>query len=120
MIWGIYIFLDALVNWFWIEHKRQVPNYPVMTITRGWFLILTGIYYDINDSTIFWWITFCVFSFWVFFDAILNTLRGDNIFYIGTNSKIDKFGRKNPELYFVLKVIALLITILSIQKLWMN
>jgi hypothetical protein len=120
MIWAIYIFLDALINWWWIEHKRQVPNYIVLTITRGWFLIIVGILYDINEFNIGWWMLFCTTSFWVMFDPTLNIMRNLNVFYIGTNSKIDSIGLRYPVLYWIAKVIALILVVISVNKLWIK
>lgn len=76
--------------------------------------------YIINELNIGWWMLFFATSFWVIFDPTLNIMRNLNVFYIGTNSKIDSIGLRYPVLYWIAKVIALILVIISIQKLWMN
>lgn len=114
ILWIIYIIADASVNWYWIVKRKTVPNYILLTIVRGLFLILIGISIPILTYLhLALWVPYCVTSFWLFFDPLLNTLRGNKWNYIGGNSTIDKFGRKNPKSYWRLKVASCILFIIS-------
>jgi hypothetical protein len=109
--WIIYILLDVLVNWYWIEKEKQVPNYILSTIVRGWFFILIGITMDIEPSNFISWALFTFCSFWVLFDLSLNFLRGKEWHYLGENSKIDQLGLKYPLPFWIAKLIAFFLMI---------
>lgn len=105
--WILYIVIDALVNWYWIEKLKSVPNYIMLTIVRAWFFILVGITVPVEPDTFLDWLLFTTCSFWVFFDILLNTLRGKKWNYLGENSFIDGLGHKYPIPYWIAKILAL-------------
>jgi len=68
---------------------------------------------DLQQQEFWPFLGFTAGSFWLLFDPILNLMRGKSLFYIGTNSQIDKFGLKYPILYWGLKIVTVGITIYS-------
>jgi hypothetical protein len=108
--WILYILLDALVNWYWIEKLKKIPNYLTSTIVRGWFFIVIGITVPVTPETFIAWFLFTTCSFWVLFDLILNKLRGKPWNYLGENSFIDSIGKKHPSVYWIAKIVALVMT----------
>jgi hypothetical protein len=108
MIWIIYILIDAVINWWWIEKKKSVPDYLWLTIIRANFAIAYGGFIlDVSDfESASKWFFFVTCSFWVLFDLTLNLLRSKSPFYIGTNSFIDRLGNQFPSAYWALKLIA--------------
>ena len=112
ILWLFYIIIDAIANWYMIEKKKSVPDYLPMTLFRGLMLIVIGsLVFHTTLENVWQWILFSTTSFWLLFDILINLLRGKNIFYRGENSAVDKFGRKYPAVYFILKLTALLILI---------
>lgn len=107
--WLIYIILDSIVNWYWIEKIKKIPNYLILTIVRAWFFILIGITVPITPQTFVEWFLFTSCSFWVIFDISLNKLRDKGWRYIGENSFIDRVGKKHPVFYWVAKTIAFIL-----------
>lgn len=120
ILWILYIFVDALINWFIIEKKKINPNHIMLTIFRGWAFIGLGIALDIKPDEILEWFIFCAGSFWVLFDPILNKLRGKALTYVGKlgdeggDSESEKFGVKNPKLYWISKALALVAVIVTL------
>ena len=114
LLWLIYILIDAVVNWYTIEKKKQVPDYLLMTIIRGMIAILFGAFaLDLQQHKLWPFLGFTAGSFWLLFDPILNLMRGKSLFYVGTNAQLDKFGLKYPILYWGLKVAVTVLTIYS-------
>lgn len=110
ILWFIYILIDAFINWYWIEKRKTVPNYMILTIVRGWFFIVIGITVPITPDIFLEWLAFTTCSFWVLFDITLNLLRGKKIIYLGENSFIDSLGRKYPIPFLIAKCAAILTT----------
>jgi hypothetical protein len=106
MIWLLYIAIDATINYWWIEVKKKRPDYLLMFIARGIFVILYGVYIDIQNPREWWPIlAFQLSSFWIIFDLLLNSLRGRNLLYKGKNSGwID---RLPSWIYYPMKLVAL-------------
>lgn len=118
ILWIIYIVIDAIFNWWWIEKKKSVPDYIWLSIGRWMMMIVTGISIPIeNEIEMGWWVLYTGTSFWILFDLLINRFRNKPLFYRGENSKIDQFGNKYPVLYFILKGIAVAGLIVSVVNL---
>ena len=119
ILWVAYIAGDVYYNYYTIEKKGQRPNYLLMNIVRGMAFILYGAFiwdtqYEWRTFFIF---LYCVTSFWLLFDLSLNIARKKHPFYIGKESGwIDQYGFKNPGMYYVGKVVALVLLIWSLQQ----
>ena len=109
--WIAYIIIDVLVNWYWIEKEKKVPNYIILTIVRIWFFIAAGITVPIEPSTFLRWLLYCFCSFWVLFDLGINLMRGKRWNYLGTNSFIDSLGIMYPQPFWAIKGLCLVIFI---------
>lgn len=121
LLWIAYIFLDVWINFYIIEINKSRPNYLLMNIVRGGVFILYGAFvWDFQAN--FWYLNiaiFCVTSFWLCFDILLNRFRRKHLLYIGPESGwIDRFGFKNPALYYACKVAALVLLIMSIINIY--
>jgi len=88
--WALTLFSLALIQWYIIEKKHRRPNkwfwYFIRLITGGlflwWFVRLGFIWY--------WAAVFEVFTFWFFFNSILNIMRGKPVAYLSrTGDQID-------------------------------
>lgn len=108
ILWPLYILLDAIVNWWWIEKEKSVPNYLVLTIVRGWFFILIGAAVGVTPESFPGFLLYCTTSFWVLFDPVFNKFRSKPFFYLGENSTIDQLGKKYPLPFWVLKTVSLI------------
>jgi hypothetical protein len=117
-VWIIFILADAFVNFYQIEKVKTVPNYYQSTIIRGMASILHGILANSQSLDDFKWLfLFQITSFWLIFDLTLNKLRKKPLFYVGSNSLIDRFFRKKPVWILVFaKVVAVFVAILSFIK----
>lgn len=113
LIWVLLIGLEVFRNWYMIENKKSKPNYLVSFILRGMAFILYG---SLIWSTKYEWFTFtiflyCVTSFFILFDPLLNITRGKDWYYVGHSSGwIDRFatsGKIQRVAYWTLKGLAL-------------
>lgn len=104
MIWLLYILTEVIINWYLIEKKKTEPNYLQLTMIRGIAFILYGVLVDVKTYTeIIQLFLYCTASFWLLFDIGINLFRRKHIFYLGTNAKIDNFGRLYPYIYWTIK-----------------
>lgn len=116
-LWLLYIGFDVWTNYTIIEQNRSRPNYLLLNIVRGAAFIVYGSFvWDFQPEI--WYANifiFCTTSFWILFDLSLNIARKKHPLYIGAESGwIDRWGFKNRGLYYICKVFALVIMILSI------
>lgn len=121
LLWLFYIAADVWTNYTIIEKNKARPNYLLLFIVRGAAFILYGAFvwnfqYQIWYLNIF---IFCVTSFWLLFDIFLNLSRDLSPFHIGkTSGFIDRFGVKEPGVYWCAKVMALILLILSVINIY--
>lgn len=120
-LWLLYIAADVWTNYVIIEKNNSRPNYLLLNIVRGAAFILYGAFvWDFQAEV--WYVNiflFCVTSFWLCFDLSLNIARKKHPFYIGAESGwIDQWGFKNRGLYYVCKLFALVLLILSVINIY--
>jgi hypothetical protein len=116
LVWIAYISFDVWINYRIIEVNKRRPRYLLLNIMRGSAFVLYGrLVWDMKPEI--WYLNvllFCVTSFWIGFDSVLNLTRGKHMLYIGPQSGwIDKWGVSNPVLYYLCKFFALIILVLA-------
>lgn len=121
LVWIAYVAFDVWINYRIIEVNKSRPNYLLMTIFRGVAFIVYGSFvwdfqYELWYLNVF---IFCTTFFWITFDITLNLIRGKHWLYIGPESGwIDRWGVKNRDLYYVLKVMTAIVMVLSVINIY--
>ncbi|GIV35412.1 MAG: hypothetical protein KatS3mg031_2947 [Chitinophagales bacterium] len=116
-LWLLFIYLEALRNFYIIEIKKMVPNYLESFIIRGIAAIVHGVLLHVQTWDDYKFIfVFQISSFYLTFDFILNWMRGKEMFFLGKNNAIDRFLRERPLLHIFVKTVALALTIFSLLK----
>ena len=115
--WLTIIFIKAGIDWYTIEKKKKSPFHKIGITLMAGIAILHGIYIaQIRESGDYAIATFLVYTctYWAFFDALLNKMRGKELFYIGEhdteveNAGSDElFQRLGKPSYIISKVVAL-------------
>lgn len=99
MIWLLYVLIDSVVNWYFIEKKNTVPDYGKLFVIRGGAAILYGgLIMDVQYTLGYFlsWIIITVFTFPFPFNVSLNTFRKRELEYCGAESGwIDEFVAKH-------------------------
>jgi len=119
-LWFLVIVAFVALDYFEIVKKKSRPNYLLENILKGVCFIIYGAFIwntQNNYRTVAIFI-FCVTSYWILFDLILNSVRHLNPFYIGRNSGyIDRFAYINKATfiaYWTLKILAVTMCVQSI------
>jgi len=86
--WFLYIIAEALIQAHYIKEGNR-PNYLQLFIIRGMASIFHGVIVNVQPYP--WYdypllVLWQASSFWIFFDLILNELRGKPLDYKGENS----------------------------------
>jgi hypothetical protein len=79
-------------------------------------IIYGGLVFDARPNNGGWIILFEVTSFYLLFELWLNMLRKLPWDYLGKNSKLDVFFSTRRPLYYVVKILSLILLALSIYK----
>lgn len=119
--WFIPIFINA-----WMDRKGAKRDYRIVFIFRVMASILHGILMQVSPSYSddFYWpeflpiLVFQVTSFWIFFELILNKLRGNSMFYYdqkeGDSGWIDRFFKwAGPTWHKVAKGLCFVVMVLA-------
>lgn len=121
LLWFAYIAADIAINYYIIEKRKERPNYLLLNIIRGGAFIVYGAFIWNTQANwyTFYLFVFCVTSFWLMFDLVLNTIRGKHPLYIGPESGwIDRFGVKYNAIYYAGKILAVVALLWSIAKIF--
>lgn len=103
-------YLNAKVDADLIELRKQSPNHGRNYVIRGVVLILLALAFKPFLPLLL----FNAVLFWILFDAILNELRGKELFYVGGTAWHDKLFQKSPYLQVMVKVLVLALSIFLI------
>ena len=104
MIWILYILIEAVVQWYFIEKKKVRPHYLQLFIVRGIFAVIYGVVVlKTEQDTVWRWAGQVILPFPFIFNQTLNILRGKTYDYVGENSGFIEpliFKYKLQRLYF--------------------
>lgn len=132
MTWLIFIAAEIYRNWYIIEKKKSTPNYLQSFIIRAMAAIIHGAYLDMvynvfgDVSGYGYWdlikllapvFIFQASLFYTLFDPILNKLRDKPFTHLGKGNWLDRLLQKSDMVYWLLKVAALFLFIVSMDHL---
>lgn len=88
----ITLLLDVITDFYLIEVKNKSPKHITGAILRilGIALSIWILRKDLNSWQLSFYTATCFSFFWIFFDLILNLLRGKEWYYIGISSDKDE------------------------------
>jgi hypothetical protein len=120
--WIIVIELKAWVDFYQIEKlKRKISHgfeIGVVAIIAVLHQALSGVNKIEEWELAGWILLFQTMSYWTFFDASLNLMRGKEVFYYGENAASDRLFQKwGTGTYFMSKIFALVLMIAGIVQL---
>lgn len=123
-LWLLVIIFFVWLDYYEIVKKHDRPNYLLENIIKGGLFILYGafIWNTQNDYRTFAIFIYAATSYWILFDILLNSFRHLSPFYIGRKSGwVDRFAyisKTTYVIYWIMKVIAVILCIQSIRYIY--
>lgn len=119
IIWLLLIFVEVYRNYYMIEIKKESPWYLLSFIFRAMAFILHGaLIMNVGPGS---WDVFVmqIGSFYLLFDPLLNLFRKKSFWYTGANNAsnsgwIDKYIGSHPWLFWGIKIITLIVTLIAV------
>jgi hypothetical protein len=99
-----FIILSAIIDYEHITKKEYIKNHTSRWCLRASFCLTIAIYNPIQGMA-------SALLFYALFDHLLNILRGESFFYLGTVAKHDIFFSNKMWLYIPIKTICFLLSI---------
>ena len=92
LIWFLFIAIMIFINWLLID-KRISPLHPLNAAITCLFAAMFC-YYDFRPL----WFTIptALLTYWFLFDTGLNIARGETLWYLGSESIIDRYTQRLP------------------------
>ena len=115
--WGLYItYSEAMSDFIRISHKKYIFREEKLRkfLLRGLFLTIPAFFFLLKEPFNVWEV-FLAYSltcsvFGLLFNFIINELMDKEPFYTGSQSFTDAIEKNNPRLFFVLKILWLLLS----------
>lgn len=110
------------IDWYLIEVKKKNIRHgleiTIVAIIAFFHHVLSGVNRIEEWELAGYILMFQTMSYWAFFDASLNLMRGKEVFYVGENAASDKLFKNKIPIYFMTKVFALVLMVVSIVQIF--
>jgi hypothetical protein len=122
LTWFIVIALKAYIDYYQIEIQKKNIKHGfeilLVAIVAFFHQVLSGVNKIEEWELAGWILLFQTMSYWAFFDASLNLMRGKEVFYYGEDAASDRLFQKwGTGTYFMSKIFALVLMIAGIVQL---